>query len=390
MIGRIRKIIFLKDVLLVSLSAFGGPPAHFSLFLKFFVEKRGYLTEKELIELNALCYLLPGPTSTQTIISIGFRLGGPRLAYLTLLVWMLPAFLVMTAAGITMSLFYRKGFSIEFTKFIQPMAVGFISYAAYKITRVQVTTKTAFAIMAGSAVISILYSAPWIFPVLLLVSGSITTYKFRKQPRLEKDPFIIRPENLFLWLGVFVFAAVLGAVTGYLPFRLFENFYRTGSIVFGGGHILVPLLYSEFVELKKYLSSEEFLAGLAFVQAVPGPVFSFCAYVGALAMRNYGIGGEILGAALASAGIFLPGAFLVFFLNRFWEGLKKYRIIRASLEGITACGAGLVIGSAYILFKPIDVSTVNIIFVIGTFLLLFTRIPPPLLIVAGLLAGFIF
>jgi chromate transporter len=389
-IGRIRNIIFLKDVLLVSLSAFGGAPAHFTLFLKFFVDKRGYLSEKELIELNALCNLLPGPTSTQTIISIGFRLGGPKLAYLTLLVWMLPAFLVMTTAGIIMSLFYRKGFSIDFTKYIQPMAVGFICYAAYKIARAQVTTKTALAIMIGSAAVSILYNVPWIFPILLLISGSITTYKFRKQPKQDKGSFTIRPENLMLWLGVFVFSVFLGAVTGYLPFRLFENFYRTGSIVFGGGHILVPLMYSEFVELKNYLSTEEFLAGLAFTQAVPGPVFSFCAYVGALSMRDYGIGGEILGAVLASAGIFLPGTFLVFFLSKFWESLKPYRIIRASLEGITACSAGLVIGAAYILFKPIEFNVINILFVAGTFLLLFTRIPPPLLIVAGLLAGFIF
>jgi len=335
--------------------------------------------------------MLPGPTSTQTIISIGFRIGGPKLAYLTLLVWMLPAFIVMTAAGITMSFFSNKGFSIEFTKFIQPMAVGFVLYAAYKVARSQVKTKTAVAIMMTSALITILYNPPFIFPVLLLVSGAITTYKFRKQPRQERGMVTIRWENFFIWLGVFVFAATLGAITKFLPIRLFENFYRNGSIVFGGGHILVPLLYSEFVELKKYLSSEEFLAGFAFVQAVPGPVFSFCAYVGALSMRDYGVGGEILGAFLASAGIFLPGTFLIFFLNRFWESLKKFRVIRASLEGITACSAGLVIAAGYVLFLPIHISVVNILFVLGTFLLLlFTKIPPSILILVGLGAGLIF
>lgn len=391
MISRIRKIIFLRDVLLVSLSSFGGAQAHFSLFLRFFVEKRGYLTEKELIELNALCQMLPGPTSTQTVISIGFRIGGPRLAYLTLLVWMLPAFIVMTAAGITMSAFHRKGFSIEFTKFIQPMAVGFVLYAAYKVARSQIRTKTAFIIMVCSAVITILYNPPFIFPLLLLVSGAITTYKFRRQPRQQKDSLHIRWENFFLWLGVFALAAILGAITKFLPIRLFENFYRNGSIVFGGGHILVPLLYSEFVELKKYLSSEEFLAGFAFVQAVPGPVFSFCAYVGALSMRDYGISGEILGAFLASAGIFLPGTFLIFFLSRFWESLKRYRVIRASLEGITACSVGLVIAAGYILFLPIHLTLMNVLFVLGTlFLLLYTKIPPYVLILAGLGAGFIF
>jgi len=380
-------------VLLVSLSSFGGAQAHFSLFLRFFVEKRRYLTEKELIELNALCLMLPGPTSTQTIISIGFRIGGPRLAYLTLLVWMFPAFIIMTAAGITMSFFSKKGLSIEFTKFIQPMAVGFVLYAAYKVARSQVVTKTAFVIMVCAAVITIIYNPPppFIFPVLLLVSGAITTYKFRKQPKQDKGVVNIRWENFFLWLGVFALAAILGAVTKFFPIRIFESFYRNGSLVFGGGHILVPLLYSEFVDLKKFLSSQEFLAGFAFVQAVPGPVFSFCAYVGALSMRNYGVGGEILGAFLASAGIFLPGTFLIFFLNRFWESLKKYRVIRASLEGIIACSVGLVIAAAYTLFLPIHLTLLNIIFVLGTFgLLLFTKIPPSLLILAGLAAGFIF
>ena len=355
------------------------------------MEKRGYLTEKELVELNALCQILPGPTSTQTIISIGYKIGGPPLAYLTLLVWMLPAFIVMTAAGITMSVFYKKGFSIEFTKFIQPMAVGFVLYAAYKIARSQVNTKTAFVIMLASAAITMFYNPPFIFPLLLLISGTVTTYKFNRQPRQEKGAVSIRWGNFLLWIGVFAAAAILGAMTKFLPIRIFENFYRNGSIVFGGGNTLVPLLYSEFVELKKYLSSEEFLAGYAFVQAVPGPVFSFCAYVGALSMRSYGVGGEILGAFLASAGIFLPGTFLIFFLMRVWESLKKYRVIRASLEGITACSVGLVIGASYILFRPIDLSILNISFVAGTFLLLlFTRIPPAVLILAGLGAGFIF
>ena len=384
-------MIFLRDVLLVSLSSFGGAQAHFSLFLRFFVEKRGYLTEKELIELNALCQILPGPTSTQTIISIGFRIGGPPLAYLTLLVWMLPAFIVMTAAGITMSVFSNKGFSIEFTKFIQPMAVGFVLYAAYRVAKSQVNTKTAFVIMVAAAIVTALYHPPFMLPLLLVVSGAITTYKYRKQPRQDKSAMKIRWENFFLWLGVFALAAILGAITRFLPIRIFESFYRNGSLVFGGGHILVPLLYTEFVNLKHYLSSEEFLAGFAFVQAVPGPVFSFCAYVGALSMRDYGIGGEIAGALLASAGIFLPGTFLIFFVNRFWESLKRYRVIRASLEGIIACGVGLVIAAGYIMILPINLSVLNILFVLGTFLLLlYTKVPPYVLILLGLAAGFIF
>jgi chromate transporter len=183
----------------------------------------------------------------------------------------------------------------------------------------------------------------------------------------------------------------LANLTGLLPIKIFENMYRNGSMVFGGGQVLVPFLYTEFVEFKKFLSSEEFLAGYSFVQILPGPVFSFTAYVGVLAMREYGIGGEILGAFLASAGIFLPGTFLIFFLNRFWDNLKSYRVIRASLEGITASSTGMVAAAAYMLFKPIELNWFNSGFTLATFLvLLLTKIPPPYLVIAGILAGFIF
>ena len=133
-------------------------------------------------------------------------------------------------------------------------------------------------------------------------------------PIEDKGRIRINWNNFVLWAGVFVLAALLGHYTRELPVRLFENFYRNGSLIFGGGHVLVPLLFTEFVEFKHYLSSEEFLVGFAFVQAVPGPVFSFCAYVGALSMREYGILGEIAGAVIASIGIFLPGTFLIYFL----------------------------------------------------------------------------
>src|SRR5688572_17209645 len=98
------------------------------------VEKRRYVTDKELIELNALCNILPGPTSTQTITAIGFKVGGPNLAYLTLLVWLLPAVIIMTLAGLTVAYLQTHGLSLNFTRFIQPMAVGFVAYAAYKIS----------------------------------------------------------------------------------------------------------------------------------------------------------------------------------------------------------------------------------------------------------------
>lgn len=391
MIKRIRHIIFLRDVLLLSISAFGGPQAHLALFLKIFVEKRGYLSEKELIELNALCQVLPGPTSTQTITALGYRIGGHKLAYLTLLIWALPAVSIMTFLGILMSQFHEQEVSIKFTRFIQPMAVGFVGYASIHIAWKVVRTKTAFILMSLSAILLYLFPSPFLIPFILLSAGGLTAFKFKKHPIEEKGRIKIRWNNFILWAGVFIIAALIGHYTRELPVRLFENFYRNGSLIFGGGHVLVPLLFTEFVEFKHYLNSEEFLVGFAFVQAVPGPVFSFCSYVGALSMREYGLLGEIAGGLIASAGIFLPGTFLIYFLIRFWDSLKQYRIIRASIEGITAASTGLLLTATVFLIQPIEMNVLNLIIILVTFTLLnFIRSMAPLLIIIGLIAGLIF
>lgn len=414
MIQQVRYSIFLRDVLLLAFTTFGGPQAHLAHFQKTLVDKRKYLSEEDLLELNSLCQILPGPTSTQTLTAIGYKIGGPNLAYLTLLVWILPAVTLMTIAAIIMSSIQQKNWSLEFTNFIEPMAVGFVCYGAYSISLKTINTKTGIALMVLSAIASYLIQTPFIFPVILLSSGLLTALKYKAQPKEEKTKLVVPWANFTLWAGVLVFAAALGGITKALPVKLFENFYRSGSLVFGGGQVLAPLLYTEFVEdkeepgesrvmelkskiKKQYapkpyhhpLSHDEFLSGYAMAQALPGPVFSFGAYIGALSSRDYGIGGEILGAFMSALGIFLPGTFLIFFVIRFWEGLKRYRAVRASLEGITAASAGLVAASAVILFQPLENTVMNFAVTIVTFLLLtFTRIPSPLIILGGLALGF--
>lgn len=355
------------------------------------VNERAYLTEEELIELNALCQILPGPTSTQTITAIGFRIGGPLLAYLTLIVWLIPAFCIMTTVGVLMTHFDKAGKSVEFTRFIQPMAVGFVAYAAYMISSKIVKTYEAGAIMIISAILSFMLKSPYVFPVLLLGSGALTAVKFNEQPKEQHEKFKVDWSNFILWLVVFLVIAIAGHFTKFLPIRLLENFYRNGSLIFGGGQVLIPLLYTEFVEFKDYLTSEEFLTGFAAVQAVPGPVFSFTAYIGTLSMREYGLLGQIAGSVLATIGIFLPGTFFIFFVIRFWDQLKKFRIVRASLEGINAASSGMVIAATFLLFQPLEPDFVNMGMIISTFLLLmFTKIPSPFIILVGLIAGFLF
>jgi chromate transporter len=411
----VRYYIFLKDVLLLALTTFGGPQAHIAHFQKVLVQKRKYLSEDDLMELNSLCQILPGPASTQTLTAVGFRIGGPTLAYLTLLVWILPAVLLMTTAALVMSSIQEKNWSLEFTRFIQPMAVGFVSYGAYMISLKTIRTKSGIAIMIVAGLLSYFIQTPFVFPVIILGAGLATSLKFRSQPKEEKQKLKLDWSNFLLWAGVLVFAAVMGGITKALPVKLFENFYRSGSLVFGGGQVLAPLLYAEFVEdqtpdsdskvkalksriKRQYgpkpfhtpISHDEFLSGYAVAQALPGPVFSFSAYIGALSSRDYGPGGEVLGAVMSALGIFLPGTFLIFFVIRFWESLKQYRAVRASLEGITAASAGLVAASAIILFQPLDNTFLNFSVTIATFCLLaFTKLPSPVIILGGLILGFI-
>ncbi|EJF10912.1 chromate efflux transporter [Pontibacter sp. BAB1700] len=387
----LRYYIFLKDVLLLALTAFGGPQAHVAMMFRLLVNKRRYLTEQELIELNALCQILPGPTSTQTLTAIGYRIGGPNLAYLTLLVWLLPASSIMAAAAIGISYLQENNISLQFLRFIQPMAVGFVSYAAYAISTKVVNTKLAIGIMVVSGILAYFFHSPWVYPLLLLAGGAITALRFRQHPQEKDKKLHIQWANFILYVGVLITAAVLGGATSSLPIRLFENFYRNGSLVFGGGQVLIPLMFTEFVDFKEYLSAEEFLSGFAIVQALPGPVFSFCSFIGNLAMREHGVWGQLLGSLVATVGIFLPGTFLIFFVIRFWDDLKKYRVVRASLEGISAVSSGMVVAAAVMLYRPIDNTPLNFGIVVATFcLLLFTRIPAPILILVGFALGFIF
>jgi chromate transporter len=374
----------------LSVTAFGGPQAFLAMVLDIMVRKRGYLSEKDLIELNALCQILPGPTSTQTISAIGYRIGGPNLAYLSLFVWILPATLLMTGAAILIDFLQSTGNgSLDFAKFIQPMAIGFIIFAAQKTIRIMIQTREAMVLMLLSAFVAFFYNSPFVFPLMLLVGGVSTSLNYHKQPKVFGEKKLnVNWSNFLLWAGVLIGAALLGHFTRALPVRLFENFYRNGSLIFGGGQVLVPYLYTEFVEFKNYLSSEEFLTGYAISQGVPGPTFSISSYIGALSMREFGVTGKLIGGFVAAAGIFLPGTFLIFFVIRFWDELKKYRPVRAALEGINAVSCGMLLAAAYLLFEPMESNTFNILAIIFTYCLLqFTRLPSPFIVLIGIVAG---
>lgn len=387
---RVRNIIFLRDVSILSVTAFGGPQGHFGMFLDMLVTKRAYLSEEDLIELYALCQVLPGPTSTQTITSLGYKIGGPNLAYLTLLVWMLPAIAIMTTLAILVGTAQELDISLDFLRFIEPMAVGIVGYSSYRICSKVVNTRMGFALMMISAVASYVLKSPYAFPALIILGGLATTWKYKQQPVEDKERIKVNWSNLILWASVFVSIAILGGITRFQPILLLENFYRNGSLIFGGGQVLVPLLYTEFVEFKNMLTKDEFIHGYGVVQAIPGPTFSFSAYVGALSIDGMGIGGRIFGGIMASLGIFLPGTFLIFFVIRFWEQLKRYRLVKASFEGINAVSAGMVIAATFLLLIPMESSILNYGLMLGTVAtLLFTKFPTPIIIIVGLILGIV-
>jgi chromate transporter len=255
-----------------------------------------------------------------------------------------------------------------------------------------IKTPEAIVLMLLSAFVSFFYSSPYIFPVMLLLGGLSTSIKYKNQPKVEEDKSLhIKWSNFYLWGGVLVVAAVAGAITKSQPILLFENFYRNGSLIFGGGQVLIPYLYAEFVDLKHFLSSEEFLTGYALSQGIPGPTFSISTYIGALSMREFGLVGFVSGGLIATAGIFLPGIFLIFFVIRFWDQLKLYRPVRAALEGVNAVSCGMLIAGAYLLFEPLAPNFLHIVFILGTYSLLqFTKISSPIIVVVGVLLGILF
>jgi chromate transporter len=385
---RISRASFLKDVFVCSLGAYGGPETHIGVYLNQLVGKRRYLSENELIELVALCSMLPGPTSTQTIVSVGYKVGGPVLALLTMLVWALPVLVLMTLASFGYALLESKGVSRQVLRYIGPMAVGFIVYAAIRIGRKVVKDVPTALLFVFGAVTTYFLRAPWVFPSVLLAGGLVSV--LIKREANMWNPVRVRPPWRFLIIfGVFALGAIVAAtLTDIRLVQLFESFYRYGYLVFGGGQVVVPVMQSELVDVRHYITNQEFLAGYGLVQGLPGPMFSFAAYAGGMACRSDGAFTQALGAAIGGVGIFLPGLLLIYFVYPIWEDIKRIRAVRISLRGVNAVAGGLIAVSAVVLLTAAGITPVNLGIAAATAAVLsFTKVPAPLIVTAALAAG---
>ena len=395
------QLIFLYDVIWFTLTAFGGAQAHVGMMLKNFVNKRKYISENELLELNALTQILPGPSSTQTLVGIAYKVGGLPIAITTFFIWILPSTALMSLAVLSYTLLGEKEKFDKIPEFIQPIAVGIVAYAAYSFGRTILKSQTSIWLAAGSLFATLLLRNAYAFPILILIGGivSSTVETAIEENNLRIKLFSnINPRKIVYFIGVLLLFAGLGALINEtspfsLPIRLFENFYRNGIMIFGGGQVLVPFMYTEFVEMKGYLNSDQFLSGYAFQQALPGPTFSFTSFVGGMTLKNagYNIYGQVMGSVIAVLGINLPGLILILFIVPFWNDLKKITHIKNSLSGINAVSVGFM-GAAFLqLLQPVGINYLSMSLVIITFLLLvFTRIKTPFLILAGVLLGLFF
>jgi chromate transporter len=396
-----RQFLFLRDALIYTLTAFGGPQAHIAILLREFVEKRHYITEQELMELNALAQVLPGPSSTQTLVGIAWKVGGLRLAIATFLVWIFPSAAIMCMAAIGYKIFVGQSKFAEVLRFVQPIAIGIVAYATYTFAVKFLKTKVTTMLAVGSLIATLILQNAYAFPILILVGGIISS-ALETQPQeneLRVSLFAnVNPNKVAYFIGILLAFAALGAIINQtspfsLPIRLLENFYRNGLLVFGGGQVLVPLMYTEFVEVKHYLSSSEFLSGYALQQALPGPTFSFTSFIGSISLGNkgYSIGGQIVGSIVAVIGINLPGLILILFIVPFWEDLKKIARIRNSLSGISAVAVGFMATALILLVSPFGFNLMAYALMIGSFLLLyFTKIKTPVIIIIGVVLGLIF
>ena len=413
----LRHIPFLKAVLLHSLTAFGGPQGHIGMMLKTFVHKRKDITEEELMEYTSFCQLLPGASSTQTLTLIGFKRGGVPLAVATLIIWILPACVLMGGLSFLLAYSNHPNITQHIFTYIQPMAIGFLVYASVQAFGISIKNVITLVLMVCSVLLTyLLFKTPWVFPLLIVAGGVATNFSNKRIPERE----VIRPRqikwtNIWLFVIVFMIAGILSETArkqqweDRKAFNLFENFYRFGSFVFGGGDVLLPMMLDQYVArpqapkvLEKNpnairIEKDELLTGYGMVRAIPGPVFSVASFTGGIIMKNEGVKMQLLGCLLGTIAIFLPSALLVLFFFPVWQYLKKFVVMYRALEGINAVVVGFMWAAALFLLTGIKthvsvhVMIINVVVIASTFLLLkYSKIPAPVIVLFCLALGLIF
>lgn len=324
-------------------TAFGGPVAHLGYFRTAFVERRRWLSDHAYADLVALCQFLPGPASSQVGMALGLRRAGVPGLFAAWAAFTLPSAIAMAAFGILLSATgVNEGAGWIWG--LKAAAAAVVAHALLGMAHSLAGTRERAAIAGIATVIMLVSPNPLFAQLGVIAAGAVAGLMLRDVDTPEAGdtiPIRVSPAlgiaALVCFFAAFIVLPLLGTLSA--PFDLFDRFYRVGALVFGGGHVVLPMLQGE---MQGYVEPSEFLAGYGVAQAVPGPLFTFASFLGAVSTPFGGVGGAIV----ATVAIFLPSVLLLIGVMPFWERVRRVRVARRMLAGVNAAVVGL-LGAAF-------------------------------------------
>lgn len=379
-------LIFLR----LGLTSFGGPVAHLGYFHNEFVLRRHWLSERSYADLVALCQFLPGPSSSQVGIALGMLRAGYRGALAAWVGFTLPSAtaLIVFALGIA---HYGTALSHGALHGLKVVAVAVVAQAVWGMARNLCTDVPRIALMAIAACVVLLAPSAWAQVAVIFAAGLAGLLLFKPVERAEHDalPITISRRTgaicLSLFLVLLVGLPLLAELHPDQRVAMVDAFYRAGALVFGGGHVVLPLLQAEVVPAG-WVSNEAFLAGYGATQAMPGPLFTFAAFLGA--SMNVAPSGWA-GGAICLMAIFAPSFLLIIGALPFWERLRRSLLAQAALAGVNAAVVGLLLAALYqpvwtsAIIKPQDFCLA----LVALIALMFAKLPVWLVVVGTGIAG---
>lgn len=333
----------------LGLTSFGGPIAHLGYYRNEFVLRRQWLDDARYGDLVALCQFLPGPASSQVGFALGVLRGGGLAGGLAAWIgFTLPSALLMVAFALGAASLVGPA-AAGLVHGLKLVAVAVVAQAVWGMARTLTPDRRRIAIALGAIAIVVLVDGPT-GQLAAIAAGAGAGYWLCRGPVAQSGPELSMPVSRRAGIAALVLFGVLllglpllSGLTGHRPLALFDAFYRSGALVFGGGHVVLPLLQAETVATG-WIPNETFLAGYGLAQALPGPLFAFAAFLGAQAGMT---AGAPMGAALALLALFLPGLLLVYGTLPFWDGLRRHAAARHAMMGANAAVVGILAAALY-------------------------------------------
>ena len=373
----------------LGLLSFGGPTAHLGYFYDEYVKKRKWLDEKEYSDLVALCQFLPGPASSQVGIGIGTIRGGIIGGIISFIGFTIPSVIMLMIFSM---LFTNSDANFTWIQGLKLVAVAIVAQAIIGMGKKLTNTKTTITLALFVLILALIINNLYIQVIALLITGVYGLIFLRKDAtsrnKIKNKTFNLPKKlglvSLSLFFLLLTILPIASSITNNLWLKMFDSFYRSGSLVFGGGHVVLPLLKNEFVP-SGLISPDNFLTGYAAAKAVPGPLFTFASYIG---MSIEGISGGIL----ATIAIFLPAFLLLFGILPFWDNIKSNIYAEGFLKGISSGVVGILIAAFY---NPIWTSTIKseLDFALGSLLfvlLMYFKFPSWSIVLIGIILGILF